>query len=337
MKTNAIRLTVALACIPLILLGCSKSKNPEPAANNNNSSANSSANGGSTATGPVTLKLKWQAGKEYDMEMALNQSTEINVPGRPYLQELKLTQGLHYSPLKDLGTGGQQVQLEFSRQSLDLTQNGKEVLSYDSMQGTPVKSDSPVAPVAAAMHAMLGVPLNYTFAADGSVEKIDGIDSLASRVTAALPDERQRASLQQLFDENTLKQYGSFSQSLPDHPVNIGDSWSSSHDIQNPAGLMTVSTTLTFKNWEQHNGHNCVHLLVNGDIKTKTASASMVGAIVKIKKGNITGDVWFDPDLGMLVDDNTFQDLTMDITTRSMALTEHMKQNIDLSLLSVNP
>ena len=142
---------------------------------------------------------------------------------------------------------------------------------------------------------------------------------------------------QQLFDENTLKRYGSFSQSLPDHPVNIGDSWTSSQDINNPAGVMTVNSTYTFKNWEPHNGHNCAHILITGDIKTKSASASTIGAVVNVKKGIVNGDAWFDPDLGMFVDINSDQDTTLDITTRAGAFTERMKQNVDMSLLSVNP
>jgi hypothetical protein len=62
-----------------------------------------------------------------------------------------------------------------------------------------------------------------------------------------------------------------------------------------------------------------------------------VGAIVKIQGGTINGDVWFDPDQGIFVEDKTDQDLTLNITTRSTAFTEHMKQNVTMSLLGVNP
>jgi Family of unknown function (DUF6263) len=337
MKKTVILLTVSIAGSSLILSGCSKSQKSEPMANNSNSPAAASAEGGATANGPIDLKMKWQVGKQYDMEMDLNQVTDINMPGRPIHQELKLIQGLDYSPLKDLDNGGHQLQLEFDHQNFGLSQNGKDVLSYDSTQKVPIQPDSPVAPVAAAMHAMLGVPLVYTMAADGTVEKIDGIDTLTSRITAALPDQRQRVALQQLYDEDTLKQYGSFSQALPGHPVSIGDSWSASHDVTSPTGVMTVDATYTFKDWQQHDGHNCVHFLVTGDIKTKTASASTVGAVVNIQSGTINGDVWFDPDQGIFVEDKTDQDLTLKITTRSTAFTEHMKQNVTMSLLGVNP
>jgi Family of unknown function (DUF6263) len=318
----------------LFQLGCSKSQKSGAVANNNTSAA-SNASGG--ASGPADLKIKWQSGKVYDMAMTLKQSMDLDVPNQPVHQELNLSQGLHYSPLADSDSAGQKVELKFESQNIEMTQNGQEVLNYDSTGTTPVQPDSPAAPVAAAMHAMLGVPLDFTMAADGTVEKIDGLDTLSNRITAALPSQRQRLSLQQLFDADTLKQYCSFSQVMPGHPVNVGDSWSSSHDINTQVGLMTVDATYTFKDWEQHDGHNCVHLLITGDIKTKTTTASTIGAVVNIKKGILSGDAWFDPDLGMFVESNTAQDMTFDIKTRNMQLTQHLKQNVAMSLVSVGP
>jgi hypothetical protein len=333
MKTTVIVLSVFLAGSAVFLFGCSKASKPGPIPTNGSQSASSS---GSAAAGPIDLKLKWQTGKQYDMQMNLDQSSDINVPNQPIHQDLKMMQDLHYSPLKDLGDGGHQVELEFDRENLNLTQNGKEIVSYDSTQKTASQPNSPAGPVAAVMGAMLGVPLDYTFAADGTVEKIDGFDSLTNRIAAAVPDHRQRMAFQQLYDEETLKQYGSFSQSLPDHPVSIGDSWSSSHDINTPAGVVTLNATYTFKNWEQHDGHNCAHLVMSGEIKTKSTSAAAIGAVVDIRKSSLSGDSWFDPDLGMFVDSNFNQDLTMNITTRQMALTQHMKENVEMSLLSIN-
>ncbi|HEV2319598.1 MAG TPA: hypothetical protein VGV18_07600, partial [Verrucomicrobiae bacterium] len=173
MKTIVIFLSFALAGSAVFLFGCSKSSKPASAANGGNQSV--SASGGSAASGPIDLKLKWQNGRQYDMQMNLDQSTEVTVSGRPIHQDLKMTQDLHYSPLKDLDNGGHQVELEFDRENMDLTQNGKELVSYDSTHKTPLAPNSPAAAVAAAMEAMLGVPLDYTIAANGTVERIDGI------------------------------------------------------------------------------------------------------------------------------------------------------------------
>jgi hypothetical protein len=100
--------------------------------------------------------------------------------------------------------------------------------------------------------------------------------------------------------------------------------------------VATVDLTFTFKDWEQRNGHNCAHLLMAGDIKTKSTSAATLGAVIKIDKGTVNGDAWFDPDLGMLVDSVSETDMKLNITTRDRALTAQIKRNADLSLVGVN-
>lgn len=325
LNRRAITVLVAL-CLTgsaALLSGCSKSKNGGGSSSGPNA-------GGSSA--PVTLKIKWQVGKQYPMQMDLDQTQDINVAGQQVHQNLKLTQGFHYSPLTNLDNGGSQVQMEFDSQNLSFTQGGQELVSYDTSGSTPIHTNRQTAPIAAVMHAMLNAPIVYTFGADGQLESIDGMDAMTSRIDDAMPNSQQRMQFQQLFEPSTLKRYGQLSEGLPDHPVSIGDSWSWSQDITNETGVMKVDATCTFKDWEQHNGHNCVHLLVNGDIKTKTASAATTGAMVTVKKGIISGDNWFDPDLGMFVDINSDQDLTMNIKTQTMAMTDRLKQNVRMSL-----
>jgi Family of unknown function (DUF6263) len=323
MRSITVLVALCLAGSAALLSGCSKSKT-------GGSSSSGSNGGGSSA--PVTLKIKWQVGKQYPMQMVLDQAQDIDLGRQQVHQKLNLTQGFHYSPLTNLDNGGSQVQMEFDSQNLSFNQNGQEMLSYDTSGSTPIHTNRQTGPIAAVMHAMLNAPIVYTFGADGQLESMDGIDSLTSRIDDAMPNNQQRMQFQQLFEPSTLKRYGQLSEGLPDHPVSIGDSWSWSQDITNETGVMKVDATCTFKGWEQHNGHNCAHLLVNGDIKTKTVSAAATGAAVTVKKGIISGENWFDPELGMFVDINSDQDLTMDIKTQNMAMTDHMKQNVRMSL-----
>jgi hypothetical protein len=331
MKTNmrpvAVIVALCLAGSALVLSGCSKSKSSA-------GSSGGSSGGGSSA--PVALQIKWPAGKQFDMQMNLNQASDIAVPNQPIHQELKLAQGLQYSPVKELDNGGHEVKLEFQSQNMTFSQNGQELVNYDSNDNAATETNRPTKAVAAVVRALLDTPLVYTIAADGTVESIDGTDALMKRITTAVPDQQQRMQLQQMFDPDTLKRYGEISRGLPDHPVSPGDTWTSSQDVNNQTGVMTVDTTYTFKGMEQHNGHNCAHLGITGDIKTKTASAATTGAVVTVKKGIITGDSWFDPDLGMYVDINSDQDLTMNIQTRTMTLTDRLKQNVNLSLVDVS-
>lgn len=323
MRPITVLVALCLAGSAAWLSGCSKSKT---------GGGSSSGSNGSGSSAPVTLKIKWQVGKPYAMQMDLDQTQDINVANQIVHQNLKLIQGFHYSPLTNFDNGGSQVQMEFDSQNLSFTQGGQELVSYDTSGSTPTHTNRQTAPIAAVMHAMLNAPVVYNFGPDGQLESIDGIDTMTSRVNAAMPDGQLRMQLQQLFEPSTLRRYGQLSEGLPDHPVSIGDSWSWSQDITNEAGVMTVDATCTFKDWEQHNGHNCVHLLVNGDIKTKTASAATTGAMVTVKKATIIGDNWFDPEMGMFVDINSDQDLTMNIKTQTTTMTDRLKQNVRMSL-----
>jgi len=341
MKQTLITLTFCLAFSSL-WVGCSKPKNAAlPAGNSNtadNGSSQPAANSTAQANGPAELKLKWEMGKTYTMEMSLNQNSEIDIPDRPQPMEqvMKLSEGYHFLPVKDLDNGGHQVELDFDSEALELSENGRDMINFDSTKNATIAPNDPAAPVAAVMRAMLGVPLDYTFGADGLVEKIDGTDALQSRINAAAGPQ-QRAQMQQMFSKDTLKQYASFGESLPDHPVNIGDTWTVNRDLTTPAGVMTINMTYTFKDWQQVNGHNCAHMVATGDIATKAASIAMAGVKVDIQSGTISGDDWFDPALGMMVALNSDQDLTMKITARGRTMMEKTKQNIQMSLADMTP
>ncbi|MGH7943349.1 MAG: hypothetical protein ACREFR_20000, partial [Limisphaerales bacterium] len=136
MKTIIIFLGISLAGGCLFLAGCSKSGTGVSAPGNSNSNSNSAAApsgaGGSAESRPVEMKLKWQIGKRYNMQIKLDRSTDMTVDGQSVQREIKLTQDFHYLPLKKLDNGGYQVELDFDRQNFDLFQNGTEMVKVDT-------------------------------------------------------------------------------------------------------------------------------------------------------------------------------------------------------------
>jgi hypothetical protein len=181
---------------------------------------------------------------------------------------------------------------------------------------------------------MIGARLQYFTDASGKVEKMGGLDELMKRISA-VATQQQRGMFQQMFSEDTLKRYGSFSEALPNRIVNVGESWSHKDDIVSTIGTLSMDMNYTFKNWEQHGDRKCAHVETAGTIATKTVSAANVGAAVEVQNGKITGDFWFDPELGMIVDVHNTQDMTLKITTRNQNLTQQLSQKIRLSLVDV--
>ena len=312
----------------VLLTGCSKSKTAATPAAGQDPAAGSTTATADPAS-PADLKIHWAAGKVFPMRMDLTQTTETHAPNQPdpEKQEVKLAQDFDLSALQQLDNGGWEFGLQFKSETLDVSAGGHSLVSFDSAQSRAQDGDNPAAPI---LRAMIGAHLQYFTDPAGKVEKMGGMDDLLHRINAAAKPE-QRAMFQQMYNEDTLKQYGSFADALPNRIVNVGESWPVKYDLSSPIGTLTMDLKSTFKNWEQHNGRLCAHIETTGKISSKTVSAAMVGAAVEIEKGKISGDVWFDPKPGMVVDLHNNQDMTLKIATRTQTLQQGLNVKVRLS------
>jgi hypothetical protein len=329
MKKILLLLSLVAVAGGVLLSGCSKPKKPAtPSGGSDASSATAAA-----ADGPVDMKIKWTAGKTFAMRMEMDMTTETKVPNQPdpVKQDVKMTQNFNLSALKKLDNGGWELELEFENQTMDVSMGGRSVLSFDSTENPALETNNPVAPI---LRAMIGVRLQYFTDASGKVGKMGGLDELM-KLIAASGTPLQRGMVQQMFSEDTLKRYGSFSEALPNRIVNVGESWSQKIDIVSAIGTLTLDMNYTFKNWEQHGERKCARVETTGTIATKTISAATVGAAVEVQKGKITGDFWFDPEAGMIVDVSNTHDMTLKITTRTQTMTQQLNQKVRVSLVDV--
>jgi len=328
MKKLVVILTLCAVTGCLLSAGCSKSK--KAATQSGNSADSTMASGASD--NPVEMKIKWTVGKEYPMRMELDQFTRTEVPDQPQpvVQEVKISQGFSMSALKELDNGGRQLELKFESETMDVSQGDRSVLSFNSLQSPAQDANNPVAP---ALRATIGARIQYFTDANGKVERVEGVDALTKRI-AATGNPQVQAMFNQMFSAETLKRYGSFADAMPDHAVNMGDSWPLKQDVSTTIGVLTVDLKYTFKNWEQHRGRKCAHVDAEGDISTKSISTAQ-GMVVEIKKGTISGEFWYDPALGMIVEANNDQNLTLKITTRAQTMTSQFSQKVRVALVDV--
>ena len=327
MKKLFIILPLCAVAACLLCSGCSKSKNK---ANQSGNSADATTTG-AASEGPVEMKIKWTAGREYPMHIEMNQTARTDVPGHPQsvVQGVNLTQDFNLSELKELDNGGSQLQLEFLSETLNVSQGDRSVMSFESAQSPAQDAGNPAAPI---LRAMIGTRIQYFTDANGEVEKMEGVDELRNRIAAAGQPQEQ-AMFNELFSGDTLKQYGSFAAALPNRTVNIGDHWSLKKDISTSIGVLTLDMEYTFKNWEQHGGRKCAHVEDTGNFLTKSVSTAN-GMVVEITKGKISGEFWYDPAPGMIVEADNDQNMTLKITTRAQTMTSQISQNVRLTLLA---
>jgi hypothetical protein len=312
----------------LSLSGCSKATDTKSPSGTGPESGAASA----TPTGPVALKIKWTVGKEYALRMETTQNSEMNVPKqpKPVKQVMNMTVDYSISILKELADGGRELEIGFTAGKMDSTVDDRKVLSFDSAESAAHDTN---APELSLFRKMIGEHIRLLTDADGKVEKVEGFEELAKRMTVNSPPQRQ-ALFRRMFNEDSFKQLGTIGQGMPDHPVKVGDSWTVKMEVPNAIGIIVLNLKNTLKAWEQHDGRQCARWNYKGDISSKPGETT-ANSSVKIESGKLSGEVWFDPALGMVVDTTGEQDMTMQIKGRGRIITGQTHQKISLKLMDV--
>jgi hypothetical protein len=328
-RTLAVIISAGVLAGALFLCGCSKSANPTSSASSGNSTSSTNAEFASPDS-PVDMQIKWTTGRKYPMHIELEQISKTDVPGQPQpvAQDLKLAQDFNLSALKPLDNGGQQLELTFENETMNILLGDRSVLSFDSTQDPSQDTNNPVAPV---LRAIIGARIEYFTGPNGEYQRMEGLDELRNRAQANARQEG-RGLFDAMFNEDALKQYCAFADSMPGHPVKVGDSWRLKKDISNRIGVLSLNLKYTFKDWQPFNQRNCAHVELSGDISTKSISVA-AGAEVDIEKGTISGQFLYDPALDMIVSANNNMNLALKITTRAQTMTSQFTQNSRVALL----
>jgi len=288
--------------------------------------------GSDAARGPVEMKLKWQAGKKYVIHWEGTETTEMKQPGqpKPVKQVQKMTQDYNLSLVRELDNGGWQLQLEFEGLTMEVSAGGRKMFSADSSQNPAQDAKNPVG---ARMRKVVGARLQYFMNANGKVEKMEGYQELVKRVAGENPQEQ--AAFRDLFSENLLKNCGSFAEdTTPRRVVKLGDSWEMHLAETSNLGIINVDLKCTFKNWEQHGDRKCMRIKFTGNISPQTAP-NTASLPVNIEKGRVSGEDWFDPELGMDVEITFDVDMNLKINQRGQILTTPAHETTRYALVEV--
>ena len=307
-------LTATLTC--LLLAGCSKSSD--------DSSLVKKTEG--APQGPTELKVKWIVGKQYHEQMTMDQDMEFTVPGnsQPMQQQMEVTQEFSLSVLKARPEGGAEVEMKFVSQKMSSKMGGRELMSFDSTADPSNDGANPMAPT---LRKITGAHVKFLMDAEGKVEKVDDYDEFMKHISAGASPQSEMM-ISGMFSEDTLKQFASHSQGLPEKPVNVGDTWPSHLEISaGPMGTMKMDMKYKLAGWEQHDGHNCALLTFTGDVTSKVGTNKSAMSMT-IEKGVISGKNWFDPALGTTMESDADQSMSMKISMQGQKSDSKMKQKI---------
>lgn len=327
-KLNGI-LQIGAAIVCVWAAGCSKSKE----------SANAPAGGASGGiqtepSGPVTMRLKWQPGRQYDQEMTMAQTSKMSEPGvaQTVDQTMNMIQRYSITALRTTTNGGMELELKFTGQQVNGTFNGRTVLDFDSARPESQDGKNPAAPL---FRKMIGVRIKYVLDANGKVVQIEGLQDALKQMSAG--DPQAEALMKGLLSEETIKQWVERGEGLPGKPVKVGDSWPVKIELKNAqAGTVKMEMTYTFKGWQEHDGHKCALLDFTGTITSHPGASSTNAPQITMDNGKISGKTWFDPDQGMVLETTSEQGLTLKTSAGGKGLNSQMRQNVSTRLLKIS-
>jgi RNA polymerase sigma factor (sigma-70 family) len=289
--------------------------------------------GANAERGPVEMQIKWQAGKKYVMHREETQTSETKQPNqpKPVKQVFKRSTDYNFSLVRELDNGSRQLQLEFEGMALEVTAGDRTMFSADSTQNSAPDVENPVG---VRLHKMVGARLQYFINANGKVEKMEGYQELVKRVAGENPQEQ--AAFRSLFNENMLKQFGSVGEdTTPSRVVKLGDSWAIRVEVPADIGILNLDLKCTFKNWEQRADHKCMRIKFAGDLSLQ-AAPNTPNRPVTIEKAKLSGEFWFDPELGMVVEMAFDVDMNVKIKQGGQILTASPNQKTRLTLEAVD-
>jgi RNA polymerase sigma factor (sigma-70 family) len=281
--------------------------------------------GADTERAPVEMRFKWQVGKKYLMHKEVVRTTEMKDAKRVQ----KLSEDFYYVPVRKLDNDGWQLQLEFARRALEVTDGSRQFVA-DSTQNPAQDARNPMG---AWQRKMVGARMEYFTDANGKVEKMNGYPELVTRVAGNNPQEQ--AAFKERFNESILEEYGSIAQdSEPRRVVKLGDRWTMKLKVPSPGGNLNLDIKCVFKGWEQKADHKCMRIAFTGSISAEAGPDASTPRET-IGDGKITGDSWFDPELGMVVESTENGDAQLKVNRNGQIQTVPVNKKTRTTLIAV--
>jgi hypothetical protein len=286
------------------------------------------------AAAAVEMKLNWQVGKRYLMRGGMKQDSEITVASLPdpIHQQMEYEQEFAISVLKELAGGGRELEMEYTGVKLDLKMNNASTLSFDSK----AKGQDDAANPAAKLRKLIGARIKYVTNSRGEVVEVKGAKELADGLDADNP--QVQSILQGFFNEDSLKDLHGLTKILPPKPVKLGDRWPMNTEAKaGPLGTLVIDMEFTFKDWEQHANRKMALLNSTGTISVKPGQSSGPMGEASIESSKLTGRSWYDPAVGMVVDQDGHQEMIIKLSPGGQSITSKMKQDVTHRLVEVQP
>jgi Family of unknown function (DUF6263) len=257
----------------------------------------------------IVLKVKWPVGARYVYRMDLDQRSTNKIPQMPTPIQQNVTMAMTYaiSVIKEIPNGGRELELEFLANEMEIKMGAQVMMSFDSKETGKNEAQNPFA---APFRKMVGSKISLQTDADGKVDKVIGHKEWLATLTADAGP--AGGMVGQQFTEGLIRQLAGIGAGLPDKPVQVGATWPFKMDVPaGPTGKIEVDSKVTLTGFEDHDQHKCAVLNFTGTLGGASGIEAGPMGKMSIDGGTVTGQSWFDPELGALIE--SVQDQSMSL------------------------
>lgn len=255
----------------------------------------------------VKLEPKFPVGKRLVYRMTMTQTNSTTPPGakQPITQTMRQEQEYAISFLENTKDGGVKAKVKCLMIKMDNSAGGM-TMSFNSANNP--KDDTPNNPLNI-MRAFVDAEYTIIYDAKHQVEDVVGFEDILKKLPA-------NPMMAKMFNKDAMKKMSSadfFAQGLPGNAVQPGQKWDYSMDLDNPISEgCDVTLHYTYAGLRPHDGAKLPELNYEGQFSmTIKPGDAPIPVAMKIENGKMKGTSWFDPKLGLVIDNTCEQTMTI--------------------------
>lgn len=279
----------------------------------------------------VEMKLQWPAGKRLVRHVETKQEVKFTGDALPQTvtQESTQSREYHFTVLGPRDGGGHELELRLVGLNIASQSQGRS-LTFDSRVEPKPTGDPTIHPH---FRRVLATPIRCLTDAAGRLQQLSGYPEwIATVTTNAAPADS--LALKNMFSEDSLKQLGATPAGLPAKPVKVGEHWTGERDLRlTPTLVLLTKLRYTFTGMASRSGRPCAVWEHTGTITSDAAPGTP--RTLKLESGKVTGKTWFDPALGVVVDAESVQELTLLISSSTGTVTNQFRTRTSNRLVEV--
>lgn len=263
------------------------------------------------------LQIKWPMGRKIIQRCSVKTIQKVTISGRAkaFVQKMEQLHDFSLEVIHRTPKGEIVIEMEILALKFGM-QVGGQTNVFDSTQNSTHDAGNPYA---RNLRRMIGKKIRYTLLPDGTISKITGLDALHTQ-----------GSTNAIFDSELLKNMMTLTMTngLVGKEVSLGQEWKNSISSPLPGvGTMKIETGYKFKQWAPLMQRSCAMVNYVGKIKMQTGK-TIQHLLLTQGGGTRKGTIWFSPELGFPLQQQSVQILTLKMQSPPQAKSGKTVQNI---------